>query len=76
VDRLATGDAKLRQRDIEDAREAGAQGGGDPPTTPGQHLARFHVPLHRITLPPQRRKLNARDRRGGMTPPREPLLAC
>jgi hypothetical protein len=65
----------LRQRDIEDARKAGAQGGGNPPTTPGQPLARFHVPLHPITLPPQRTKLNAPDRRGGTTLPRQPLLS-
>src|SRR3954451_8511691 len=40
----------------------------------GPALGSLPCPLHRITLPPQRRKLNARDRRGGMTLPREPLL--
>ena len=61
VDRLATGGAKLRQCHIEDARKAGTQGCRNPSPTLGRNPARFHVPLHEIKLPPQRKELNARS---------------
>ena len=50
VDRLTTGGAKLRQRNIKNAREAGPQDTGHPAATPDRNLACFHIPLHGNTL--------------------------